>query len=195
MSTPRVPEENNSEVNVSGSSGVDTTPLLGEQIFRSRRFMRRPPSLRGAARFLRRASSRRMMREPSMRVREAAAEEIEDRQTDWAYSKPIVILDLLWNIAFVIVSVSVLIMSRNESPSVPLRLWIIGYALQCTLHMVCVSVEYKRRWQQRNLARNFMRNNAVVGDRWSNESSSSESDVGESGEHVSNATQSEDDTR
>lgn len=188
MSTPRVPEVNNSE---SASSGVDTTPLLGDQVFRSRRFMRRPPSLRGAARFLRRASSRRMMREPSMRVREAAAEQIEERQTDWAYSKPIVILDLLWNIAFVIVSVSVLIMSHNESPSVPLRLWVIGYALQCALHMVCVSVETKRRWQQRNLARN----NVVVGDRWSNESSSSESDVGESGEYGSNATQNEDDTR
>lgn len=129
-----------------------------------------------------------------MRVREAAAEQIEERQTDWSYSKPIVILDLLWNIAFVIVSILVLIMSRNESPSMPLRLWIIGYALQCSLHMVCVSVEYKRRWQQRNLARNFTRNNVVVGDRWINESSSSESDVGESGEYVSNATQSEDDT-
>nr|GMD34794.1 E3 ubiquitin-protein ligase At1g63170-like [Ipomoea batatas] len=126
----RAPDDETANVNVNsggeGNDGVDTTPLLGDQIFRSRRFMRRPPSLRGAARFLRRASSRRMMREPSMRVREAAAEQIEERQSDWAYSKPIVLLDLFWNLAFVVVSVSVLVMSRDESPMMPLRLWIVG---------------------------------------------------------------------
>lgn len=134
------------------TAAVDTTPLLGDQIYRARpRFLRRTPSLRGAARFLRRASSRtRTMREPSVRVREAAAEQIEERQSDWAYSKPIVILDLVWNLAFVLVSISVLIVSRYERPSMPLRLWILGYALQCILHMVCVCVEYNKRRQQRN---------------------------------------------
>ncbi|XP_052194398.1 E3 ubiquitin-protein ligase At1g12760-like [Diospyros lotus] len=122
-----------------GNSGVDSTPFLA-----GRRLVRRTPSLRGAARFLRRASSRRM-REPSMRVREAAAEQIEERQSDWAYSRPVVVLDLLWNLAFVGVAAAVLVVSRKESPSVPLRLWIIGYALQCLVHMVCVSVEYNRR--------------------------------------------------
>lgn len=90
-----------------------------------------------------------MLREPSMRVRESAAEQIEERQTDWAYSRPIVVLDLLWNFAFIAVSVGVLFMSRNESPSMPLRLWIVGYALQCVLHMVCVFVEYRSRYRQR----------------------------------------------
>ncbi|KAG6411157.1 hypothetical protein SASPL_129232 [Salvia splendens] len=53
---------------------VDTTPLLSDQIFRPHR---RP-------RFLRRASSRsRAMREPSVRVREAAADQIEELQSDW----------------------------------------------------------------------------------------------------------------
>ncbi|XP_027108263.2 E3 ubiquitin-protein ligase At1g63170-like [Coffea arabica] len=150
MSTARAAGENNNNNNSNESGGgVDTTPLLRDQIFRSRPFLRRPPSLRGAARFLRRASSRRMLREPSMRVREAAAEQIEERQSDWAYSKPIVILDLVWNVAFVIVSISVLILSRYEKPSMPLRLWVVGYALQCLLHMVCVCVEYKKRSQQR----------------------------------------------
>ncbi|XP_059634127.1 E3 ubiquitin-protein ligase At1g63170-like [Cornus florida] len=143
MSTARPPRS------PADDNPVDTTPLLGssvsDQIFRSRRFVRRPPSLRGAARFLRRASSRRMMREPSMRVREAAAEQIEERQSDWAYSRPIVILDLVWNFAFIIVAVIVLIMSRYETPLMPLRLWIFGYAFQCVLHMVCVDLEYKRR--------------------------------------------------
>ena len=86
-----------------------------------------------------------MMREPSMMVRETAAEQLEERQSDWAYSKPVVILDIIWNFAFVAVAVGVLVLSGDERPDMPLRLWIIGYALQCLLHMVCVRVEYRRR--------------------------------------------------
>ncbi|KAL8028246.1 hypothetical protein ABFS82_14G143000 [Erythranthe guttata] len=138
----------------SPTPAVDTTPLLGDQIFsafRRPRFLRRPPSLQGAAQFLRRASSRsRALREPSVRVREAATEQIEERQSDWAYSKPIVILDLVWNLAFIVVAISVMIMSKTERPSMPLRLWIVGYALQCVLHVVCVCTECRKRYSQRN---------------------------------------------
>ncbi|KAJ8573280.1 hypothetical protein K7X08_009791 [Anisodus acutangulus] len=162
----------------------NTTPLLTDQMFRSRR---RAPSLRGAARFLRRASSRRMMREPSRRVREAAAEQIEERQSDWAYSKPIVLLDLIWNLAFVIVSVCVLILSVDESPSMPLRLWIVGYALQCLLHMVCVSVEYRRRIQ---LTDSDQQRSVAGG--WNG--SSSGSDGGEAGDYHSERPHNEDET-
>lgn len=131
-----------------GPSGDGAEPLLGaEGDDRGRRFRVRP-TLRGAAQFLRRASSRRMMREPSMLVRETAAEQLEERRSDWAYSRPVVVLDLLWNLAFVTVAVTVLVISRYESPSMPLRLWIAGYALQCILHMVCVCMEYKRRQVQ-----------------------------------------------
>ncbi|PWA69507.1 hypothetical protein CTI12_AA296280 [Artemisia annua] len=91
-----------------------TTPLLYEDD-RNRRSLRRQ-SLRDAARFLRRASSRRMMREPSMLVRETAAEQLEERQSDWAYSKPVVILDLVWNFAFVVVAFVVLVLSQDEVP-------------------------------------------------------------------------------
>ncbi|EHA8590764.1 putative E3 ubiquitin-protein ligase [Cocos nucifera] len=86
-----------------------------------------------------------MMREPSMLVREAAAEQLEERQRDWAYSRPVVFLDILWNLAFVAAAAGVLVLSREERPSMPLRLWIGGYALQCVLHMVCVCIEYRRR--------------------------------------------------
>ncbi|KAL3829631.1 hypothetical protein ACJIZ3_018433 [Penstemon smallii] len=171
---------------------VDSTPLLGDQIFRTSRprFLRRPPSLRGAARFLRHASSRtRGMREPSVRVRESATEQIEERQSDWAYSKPIVILDLIWNLAFVIVSVSVLIMSHKETPLLPLRLWIVGYALQCILHMVCVCVEYRKRYLQRNLE-----GSERVQSRYSQNYSSLSSDDMESGDYVSEGRQSDDET-
>ncbi|KAH7686854.1 Anaphase-promoting complex (APC) subunit 11 protein [Dioscorea alata] len=143
MATGRPPSS------IGAVGAIDTAPLLGARGGAAddrggRRFGRRP-SLRGAARFLRRASSRRMMREPSMLVRETAAEQLEERQSDWAYSKPVVFLDILWNMAFVGVAVGVLILSRDESPSMPLRLWIGGYALQCMLHMVCVVIEYRRR--------------------------------------------------
>ncbi|KAL5727639.1 hypothetical protein ACHQM5_000814 [Ranunculus cassubicifolius] len=131
---------------------IDSTPLLSSNDDRSNSSRRlnnnnnnRRPSLRGAARFLRRASSRRMMREPSMLVRERAAEHLEERQSDWAYSKPVVFLDIIWNLAFVVVAIAVTISSRKESPIMPLRLWIAGYALQCVLHMVFVCMEYKRR--------------------------------------------------
>ncbi|KAK1306005.1 E3 ubiquitin-protein ligase [Acorus calamus] len=121
---------------------IDPTPLLppGEAA-------RRQPARRTVV-DAGRASIRRMMREPSMLVRETAAEQLEERQGDWAYSGPVVILDLLWNLAFVAVSIAVLILSRDEEPSIPLRLWIIGYGFQCLLHMVCVCIEYRRRHPQ-----------------------------------------------
>ncbi|KAL3814865.1 hypothetical protein ACJIZ3_016133 [Penstemon smallii] len=175
------------------STAVHTAPLLSQQLFRSRpRFLRRPPSFRGAARFLRRASSRtRSMREPSVRVREAAAEQIEERQSDWAYSKPIVFLDLIWNLAFVIVSTSVLIMSCYETPSVPLRLWIVGYALQCILHIVCVCAGYKKRYSHRNFEEGE-RDQFRHSRNYSNLSSGSD-DV-DSGDYVSEGRQSDDET-
>ncbi|PHU17865.1 E3 ubiquitin-protein ligase [Capsicum chinense] len=190
MSTPNVSPSNGN------GNGFDTTPLLTSQNSRTRSSFRRPPSLRGAAGFLRRASSRRLMREPSMRVREAAAEQIEERQSDWAYSKPIVILDILWNLAFVIVSISVLVLSRNENPSMPLRLWIVGYGLQSVLHIVCVFVEYRRR-----RLRDSNVNESYSGERSGSASwnsgvvnLSSESDGGDSPDYLLETPQNEDET-
>jgi hypothetical protein len=91
-----------------------------------------------------------MMREPSMLVRETAAEQLEERQSDWAYSKPVVFLDILWNLAFVAIGVAVLILSRDEKPNMPLRVWVVGYGIQCWLHMACVCVEYRRRRRRRH---------------------------------------------
>ena len=136
------------------SDAIDPAPLLlsGDENEGSsnnggeRRSSVRRPGLREAARLLSRASSGgRAMREPSMVVREAAAEQLEERQSDWAYSKPIVVLDIVWNLAFVSVAAAILVMARNENPIMPLRVWLLGYALQCVLHMVCVLIEYRRR--------------------------------------------------
>ncbi|GJS95884.1 hypothetical protein Tco_0802852 [Tanacetum coccineum] len=125
-----------------GNIPTGTTPLLYEDD-RNRRSLRRQ-SLRDAARFLRRASSRRMMREPSMLVRETAAEQLEERQSDWAYSKPVVVLDLVWNFAFVVVAFVVLVLSRDEVPVTWLRVWVVGYGVQCVVHMVCVWSEFRK---------------------------------------------------
>ncbi|KAE7999807.1 hypothetical protein FH972_004202 [Carpinus fangiana] len=137
-------------------AALDTSPLLGHSIsdnlLRSRRFIRRsaPPQLRGAARLLRRASGRRMMlREPSVRVRENAAEQLEERQSDWAHSKPVVVLDILWNLAFVGLGLAVLGLSVKERPVVPLRLWVAGYVSQCLFHVTCVIMEYRKRREAR----------------------------------------------
>ncbi|KAJ7525951.1 hypothetical protein O6H91_17G075400 [Diphasiastrum complanatum] len=128
---------------------LDVTPLLENEAATANneevRSRWRMGGIQGAARYLRQAGSRRMMREPSMLVRETAAEHLEERQSDWAYSRPVVILDLIWNLAFVVVTVVVLILSRQERPSTPLRIWLLGYAGQCTLHMVCVCSEYRTR--------------------------------------------------
>ncbi|KAK7294988.1 hypothetical protein RJT34_17889 [Clitoria ternatea] len=131
----------NSDISPS-SPPVDTAPFL----YRTRRFLRRTPPLRSAAHFFRRESERRMMlREPSVRVREAAAAELEGRQSDWAYSKPVVLVDVLWNLAFLVIGITVLGLSKKEEPCVPLRVWVVGYLLQGVFHSLCVVAEFRRR--------------------------------------------------
>ncbi|KAK9277195.1 hypothetical protein L1049_006734 [Liquidambar formosana] len=106
------------------------------------------PSTRPAtlALLLGRASGR---RGPSMLVRETAARQLEERRADWGYSKPVVALDMMWNMAFVVVSVVMLLCTLNEQPNTPIRLWICGYALQCGVHVVLVWMEYRRRNMRR----------------------------------------------
>ncbi|CAN8240680.1 unnamed protein product [Cochlearia groenlandica] len=133
-----------------------TTPLI---LTDERRSARRQ-GIREASRLLRRASSdgggrMMMIREPSMLVRESAAEQLEERQSDWAYSKPVVVLDFVWNLAFVAVAASVIVLSSDEKPNVPLRVWIVGYALQCVMHMLCVCVEFRRRRRRRRRRRDM----------------------------------------
>ena len=83
-----------------------------------------------------------------MLVRDTAAEQLEKPQSDWTYSRPVVVLDLQWNLTFVVVAAAVLVSNKDEDLSLPLRLWIMGYALQCLLHMLCVYVEYRCRYHQ-----------------------------------------------
>ncbi|XP_048432223.1 E3 ubiquitin-protein ligase At1g63170-like [Pyrus x bretschneideri] len=83
----------------------------------------------------------------SPQVQEATTEQLEERQSDWAYSWPIIVLDVLWNTRLFGIVVRVLSMSWKEASSVPLRTWIGGYVFLCLVHMVCVGVECKR-WRR-----------------------------------------------
>jgi hypothetical protein len=78
-------------------------------------------------------------------VRETAAEQLEESQSDWAYSKPVIALDVMWNLAFVAIGLAVLGISFEEKPKVPLRVWVLGYLLQCLFHIGCTVFEYFKR--------------------------------------------------
>ncbi|XP_039114793.1 E3 ubiquitin protein ligase RIE1 [Dioscorea cayenensis subsp. rotundata] len=79
------------------------------------------------------------------RVRETAARQLEERRAEWGYSRPIVALDIVWNLAFAAAAAAVLAASLSERPCTPLRVWVVGYALQCSVHVVLVYAEYRRR--------------------------------------------------
>ncbi|XP_011628069.1 E3 ubiquitin protein ligase RIE1 [Amborella trichopoda] len=96
-----------------------------------------------------RATGRQSLREPSVAVREAAALQLEERRADWGYSKPVVALDIAWNLVFFAASVAILASSTHENPPTPVRLWICGYALQCLLHVIFVWAEFRRRERRR----------------------------------------------
>ncbi|KGN54665.1 E3 ubiquitin-protein ligase At4g11680 [Cucumis sativus] len=62
-----------------------------------------------------------------------------------SFIKPILVLDLFWNLFFVFLSVIVLVLSAEEKPTAPLRFWLSGYAVQCLFHVFFVFVAYLRR--------------------------------------------------
>ncbi|OMO93982.1 Zinc finger, RING-type [Corchorus olitorius] len=145
---------------MSTTSSSDTTAASDPHapLLRPRQPDARPTSL---ALLLGRATGR---RGASMLVRETAARELEERRADWGYSKPVVALDMLWNTAFVAVSVAMLICTVDETPNTPIRLWICGYALQCLVHVVLVWLEYRRRNNRRGSTTDEERGAAASGD-------------------------------
>lgn len=71
--------------------------------------------------------------------------QLEERRADWAYSRPVVALDISWNLAFAVVSAVMLAVTVNERPNVPVRVWVAGYGVQCVVHVALVWAEYRRR--------------------------------------------------
>lgn len=68
---------------------------------------------------------------------------VEDCGSSSRFFSPIVFLDAIWNMAFVVVAVIVIFSTFKEKPSTPLRVWVSGYALQCFLHVGFVFLEYR----------------------------------------------------
>ncbi|CAN6478144.1 unnamed protein product [Victoria cruziana] len=124
---------------------VDPTPLLGGGNGDNGAGRRNNLAL-----LISRAASRRGLREPSLVVRQSAARQLEERRADWGYSRPVVVLDVAWNLVFIFVSIVVLCSSVRERPNTPIRVWICGYAFQCLLHVVFVWMEYRRRNRRRS---------------------------------------------
>lgn len=58
------------------------------------------------------------------------------------YWKAIMVVDLVWNLGFVVVALVVLLSTFKERPSTPLRLWLFGYSLQCLFHVACVYLHF-----------------------------------------------------
>ncbi|RRT68018.1 hypothetical protein B296_00006916 [Ensete ventricosum] len=85
---------------------------------------------------------------PSVLVRGTAALHLQERRADWAYSRPVVVLDVAWNLVFTAASAAVLCATTRERPNTPVRVWLLGYALQCLIHVVFVWGEYCRRRQR-----------------------------------------------
>ncbi|CAI9261181.1 unnamed protein product [Lactuca saligna] len=81
----------------------------------------------------------------SLKVRESAAQQLENRRDDWGYSLPVVAIDTTWNLAVVVVSIAMLFWTAREQPNMPVRAWICVYALQCVMHVVLLWLEYRRR--------------------------------------------------
>jgi hypothetical protein len=79
-----------------------------------------------------------------MLVRETAALQLEQRRADWAHSRPVLALDIAWNVAFAAAAAAVLASSAEERPVKPLRLWLVGYAAQCLVHVALVCSDTRR---------------------------------------------------
>ncbi|CAI7921089.1 unnamed protein product, partial [Closterium sp. NIES-53] len=100
-----------------------------------------------AARLIQQVGMQQLMRRRQSPRRASAPEQ----PSTWAYSRPVVILDAFWNLAFVVVTAITLFISqaRNERPPAPLSIWLLGYAVQCAVHVICVLLEHERRESRR----------------------------------------------
>ncbi|GJP45683.1 hypothetical protein CLOM_g5039 [Closterium sp. NIES-68] len=105
-----------------------------------------------AARLIQQVGIQQLMRRRQSPRQASAPEQLPDPQpSTWAYSRPVVILDAFWNLAFVVVTAITLFISqaRHEHPPAPLSIWLLGYAVQCAVHVICVLLEHERRESRR----------------------------------------------
>ncbi|KAE9599720.1 putative transcription factor C2H2 family [Lupinus albus] len=68
--------------------------------------------------------------------------EVDGDHANCVYWRPLVVLDMVWNLAFTIVAAGVLLTTLDERPNTPLRVWLCGYAIDCVIHIVFVYFQY-----------------------------------------------------
>ncbi|KAJ0462059.1 putative transcription factor C2H2 family [Helianthus annuus] len=81
----------------------------------------------------------------SLIVSQTVALQMEDYREAWGYSFPVVVIETLWNLAFVVVSFATLFWIAREETNLLLRVWICGYVMQCVVNVVVLLLVYKRR--------------------------------------------------
>ncbi|XP_062001025.1 E3 ubiquitin-protein ligase At1g63170-like [Rosa rugosa] len=125
---------------------MDPMPRVGysiaaDELLRNRRLMRRAPApVRGTGWLLRRVMR---LNEQPVRAGEISGEELQVGHSSSSL-KLSIILDLLWNLSFVVVGITMLGLSAAEKPPVPLRFWASGYVLLSAVHIGCVVVGKRR---------------------------------------------------
>ncbi|XP_074306824.1 E3 ubiquitin-protein ligase At4g11680-like [Silene latifolia] len=83
-----------------------------------------------------------------------------------SFTKSFVVLDVIWNMGFVLVSVFVLLSTFQEKPSSPLRVWVVGYALQCLLHVGSACHEFRCLSCSSSIMKRLESANAVASSLW-----------------------------
>ncbi|XP_076935773.1 E3 ubiquitin protein ligase RIE1-like [Bidens hawaiensis] len=81
----------------------------------------------------------------SLIVSQNVALQMEDYREEFGYSVPVVAVETVWNLAFVVVAVVMVFWIAREERSVRLRVWICGYAVHCVANVVVLLVEYRKR--------------------------------------------------
>lgn len=71
--------------------------------------------------------------------------ELREAMERGVYPASFVFIELFLNLGSVLLVTIVLFLSRNETPTVPLRLWMCVYALQCAIISVFLSMSHLRR--------------------------------------------------
>lgn len=67
------------------------------------------------------------------------------RRNEWRYSFPVVVVDTIWNLGFVVILVILLILTAKEKPNDLFRVWLAGRAFNCVVYVVQILLEYNRR--------------------------------------------------
>lgn len=74
-------------------------------------------------------------------VQETVARELEEHHSNWTYSKSMVVLDMTWNMAFIVVWAVMLAYTVKDNPNMLIHWWIYNYVLQCLIQVALLWLE------------------------------------------------------